>query len=188
MDVITAIKSRRSIRCFQNRPLSSEILNQIMAVTRYYPSAANLQPLKFLVVADDASRERVFQCLTWAGYLSNYQLAPGNRPAAYVVILGDRTISNRFDFSAGAAATELMLVAQSLGLATCCLEPSNRQALSDYLMLNHDSLQLLYVIAIGYPAQSSQIKDVTDSTRYELDADNNLIVPKRTVSEIVCYF
>ena len=77
-----AIRSRRSIRKFQDRKISQEQLARIMDAAQYYPCAANLQPLQFLVVTDCSLCNEIFSSLKWAGYLKNYQMERAHRPTA----------------------------------------------------------------------------------------------------------
>ncbi len=52
MDVIEAIKKRRSIRKYKDTPVSEEIINELLQAARLAPSAYNAQPWKFMVITD----------------------------------------------------------------------------------------------------------------------------------------
>ena len=51
MDVLEVIKSRRSVRTFQNREVTQETVNQLLDAARWAPSAGNVQPWAFVVVS-----------------------------------------------------------------------------------------------------------------------------------------
>lgn len=57
MEVMEAIKARRSIRRFQDRPVPDELVREILEAGRLAPSASNLQTWKFKVVTDPGIRK-----------------------------------------------------------------------------------------------------------------------------------
>jgi len=57
MDIYEIIKARRSVRAYEDRPVSDELLGRLLEAARWAPSASNLQPWK-LVVVRDAGRRR----------------------------------------------------------------------------------------------------------------------------------
>ena len=52
MDALQAIRTRRSIRVYQDKPVPEELVQQILAAAMYAPSAGNAQPWQFVVVND----------------------------------------------------------------------------------------------------------------------------------------
>ena len=74
MHVNDAIRQRRSIRLFQDTPVPKEILLEMADLARLYPSAGNMQPLRYAVVTQEPIRSRIFDCLYWAKYLPDYQI------------------------------------------------------------------------------------------------------------------
>ncbi len=82
MNIRRLIASRRSIRQFRPKPVSRDLLMDFVDAGRLAPSAANLQPLEFLVVDDPAARAGVFPCLKWAAYIQpDGDPKPGREPA-----------------------------------------------------------------------------------------------------------
>ena len=59
MDVFEAIKTRRSIRKYQNKPVEQEKLSKVLEAARLSPSAANRQPWRFIVVTDPEVKEKL---------------------------------------------------------------------------------------------------------------------------------
>ena len=119
MDVYEAILNRRSIRQFQDRPIARELLEKIVNAGRLAPSAANLQPLEFLVVDADEVRARIFPLTNWASYISPEGTPkPGQEPRAYVFTLVNTKIREKhFEYDVGAAVENMALAAQGEGLS-----------------------------------------------------------------------
>lgn len=184
MEAIDALTTRRSIRRYLDKPVPDAVLQELLELARYYPSPANQQPLRFVATADAEHCRRIYDCLRWAGCLPGYQMTEHERPKAYILILGDPSLKRTIDFCSGAAATQLMVGAHAMGLASCCLSPSNAAAIRETLGIFLGHLEILYVIALGYAAQCSTTESMIDTYNYRLDREGNLIVPKRTVDEI----
>ncbi|MDI6827579.1 MAG: nitroreductase family protein, partial [Armatimonadota bacterium] len=81
-DIIRASRSYR--RFHEDKPISEDTLRYLVNLARLSPSAANLQPLKYIISADRSLNERIFPTLAWAGYLRPWiGPAEGERPVAY---------------------------------------------------------------------------------------------------------
>lgn len=121
MNLLDAIHNRRSIRKFQQTPISKETLTALVDCARLAPYPANVQPLKFAIVDTPAQSEQLFACTKWAGYLENGTPSLSERPTAYIVILGDRSIKKGGDLQVetGAAGTAITLAAMEYGLGSC---------------------------------------------------------------------
>lgn len=185
MDTLTALKTRRSIRRFTQEPLDSEKLAEIMECARFYPTAANLQPLKFVLLTEEKAK-KALEHLRWAGYIPGYRMEEADLPTALILILGDRSVAKDHQFSAGAAANQIMLAAHSLDVATCCLGMSDktRGIVLELLKLDPERFDAICFVALGNSTQTSQAVDMEDSCKYWLDEKENFLVPKRTVEEI----
>lgn len=183
MDVYSAIRQRRSIRLFQNRPVPKEILLELADLARLYPSAGNLQPLRFGIITREPMREQVFACLRWAACLKDFTIPAEQRPQAYFVLLSNRV---GCDFDAGAAAMSILLAAKAAGLDGCCLGIADKKRLAELLRLE-DPLRPLAVIALGYGAQESAEDVYRDSCRYYQDETGKIHVPKLNVTDILLY-
>ena len=117
MNIKQLIEKTRSYRRFDgNHPVSKETLVSLVDLARLSASGANRQPLKYILVNEPAERADVYTCLAWAGYLTTWEGPdPGERPTAYIVILGDKEISDSFGIDHGIAAQSIMLGATSEG-------------------------------------------------------------------------
>src|SRR5512136_1435009 len=92
------ILHNRSYRRFdQNAPVNLDVLKELVDLARLSASAANRQPLKYILSNEVEKNARIFPCLAWAGYLKDWGgPVEGERPAAYIVILGDKRIRTSF--------------------------------------------------------------------------------------------
>jgi nitroreductase len=183
------IKQNRSCRRFyQNHAVTSETLKQLVDLARLSPSAANLQPLRYILCTTPEKNAQVFSCLGWAAYLKDWPgPEQGERPAGYIIMLGDREISNPYiGHDCGIAGQSILLGAREKGLAGCMFGSINRQQLRE--LLNIDTqLKILLVIAIGKPKEQVVIEPVgpDNNIRYWRDNQGVHHVPKRNLSDII---
>lgn len=181
MKVRDAIMNRRSIRKFTQTPVNYEDLTDLVLCATMAAYPANRQPLKFAIITEKL--DEVFACTKWAGYLSDGTPKEGERPTAYIAILGDTSIKKEFQVETGAAGMTLLLAAEEKGLSACWLGALNREELSKILNLPED-IRMLDLIALGYGAQKSVAEPVRDGNiKYYLDEEGTLHVPKRTLDE-----
>ena len=182
------VRRNRSCRRFkENRPVSLDILESLVDLGRLSASAANRQPLKYILSCDPSVNAEIFPCLAWAAYLKDWPgPAEGERPSAYIVILGDTDISTEFWCDHGIAGQSILLGACEQGLAGCFIGAINREKLRSVLAIPK-RYQIMLVIALGEPAE----KIVIDATapdggiRYWRDENDVHHVPKRPLKEII---
>ena len=183
------IKKNRSCRRFyQDHIVTSETLKQLVDLARLSPSAANLQPLRYILCTTPEKNAQVFSCLGWAAYLKDWPgPKQGERPAGYIIMLGDSETSNPYiGYDCGIAGQSILLGAREKGLAGCMFGAINRQQLSKILNID-GQLKILLVIAIGKPKEQIVIEPVgpDNNIRYWRDNQGVHHVPKRNLSDIV---
>ena len=133
MDVWESIKKRRSVRRFRQEEILTEILLELIEAARCAPSAANRQPLEFVVVNSDQLKDQVFAQLAWAGYIQPRRDPPaGKRPVAYIVVLLDpqKAMSGLGKVDAAAAIENILLAAQGMGIGSCWLGSIKKEKLA----------------------------------------------------------
>ncbi len=178
------IKSRRTIRKYLQKDVPQEVLLRCVDAARLSPSGANRQPLKYMIVNDQALVKEVFGTLSWARYLPDYRPSDLEMPRAYIVMVLDRSISETAGHDAGIAAMSISMVASDVGLGSCILGSVNREKLKLALKVP-DGLDIVLVIALGYPAENPVADEVKDgNVKYWLDENRVLHVPKRSLEEI----
>ena len=164
-----------------------ETLRGLVNLARLSPSAANLQPLKYVLRCELKTNDEIFRHLKWAGYLKEWTgPAEGERPAAYIVILGDTKISGSIDCDHGIAAQTIMLGAAEMGLGGCIIGSVDRKALSTSLGLL-EQYEILLVLALGKPKERVEITEIEQGgeVRYYRDNVGMHHVPKRKLDDLI---
>ena len=177
---------RRTIRRFRPEPVPGELLTRLVEAARLAPSAANVQPLAYVVVDDPAKRAEVFPCLKWAAYIAPAgDPKAGEEPAAYVVTLVDTKLREKmFEYDVGAAMENMILAALAEGVGSCWLLSIDRDKLRGILGVP-DPYRIDSVLALGYPAEEPSAEVMADSCRYWKDEAGRLHVPKRPLASIL---
>ncbi len=186
MTVKELIKKRRTIRKFSQDKILENKLVELIDAARLMPSAANLQPLKYISVTGEKALSEVFGTLKWAGYLKGeYTPKENERPTAYIVVCVDTGISKaNYDMDIGAAVENIILSALEDGIGACWLGSVDRAALRKIIGLE-DNFIISCVVALGYPAESPKEAEMQNSdVKYYLK-DSVLNVPKRSIEEVV---
>jgi len=180
------IISRRSIRQFKQEPVSRDILQKFINASRLAPSAANRQPLEFVVVDEEKIRKEVFTCLKWAAYIApEGNPKPGHEPVAYIVVLVNSEIREKgFEWDVGAAIENMILAALEKGIGSCWLLSVDREKLREILNIP-ENYKIDSVLALGYPDENPVIEDMKDSIKYWKDQAGQLHVPKRKLEDVI---
>jgi nitroreductase len=151
------------------------------------PSAANKQPLKYVISCSSQWNARIFESLAWAGYLVDW---PGpdaqERPTAYIVVLLDKELQINADMDVGIASQTILLGAVEMGLGGCMLASVKKDELAKRLSLP-ENLAIALVIALGKPVEKVVLEDLPagGSIKYYRDPSRTHHVPKRTVEELI---
>jgi nitroreductase len=188
MKVRELILKNRSTRRFDERqPIDRQTLVDLVDLARHSASGANKQPLKFYLSADPPTNALIFPHLRWAGYLEDWPGPEmGERPAAYILILGDQRVSDSFGVDHGIAAQSILLGAVERGLSGCIIGSVARVPLSRALGLA-DHLQILLAVALGAPGETVVIEPLgpDGDIKYWRDAGGVHHVPKRSLEELI---
>ena len=188
MIISELVQKSRSYRRFdESKKVAPDQLRALAGLGKYIPSGANRQPLKYILSCSREINERIFECLAWAAYLKNWKgPQPGERPSAYIVILGDTSISDDFGCDHGIAAQTVMLGAVEMGLGGCILGAIDRGRLRQNLEIP-DRYKVLLVLALGTPVEAVVVEDigVDGSIRYWRDEAHVHHVPKRDMQELI---
>jgi nitroreductase len=181
------MKNRSYRRFYQEIHVDLETLKQLVDLARLSASGSNLQPLKYFLVCDPQKNAQVFPHLVWAGYLKEWPgPEEGERPSAYIIILGDKNIRQSFGCDHGIAAQSILLGATEQGLGGCMIGSIRREELRQVLEIP-THYEILLLIALGKPKESVEIEAVgpEGEVRYWRDADGTHHVPKRSLEEII---
>ena len=190
----TLIKKNRSYRRFIEKDISIKDIEGLIELAILSPSPRNLQALKFIISTSKKENEAVFNQLSWAGYITDWQgPEKGERPSAYITILGDKNLSNNFqkDFiytASGIVSQSILLGAVEKGLGGCIIAAIKKNKLQQILNIS-DDFEILLVLAIGKPKEKIVIEDVKNNDiKYWRDKNHIHYVPKRKIDEVIINF
>lgn len=180
-------RSRSCRRFDESVAIEQSTLEGLVELARLSPSAGNLQPLKYILSCDPETNAEIFPHLTWAGYLKEWPgPAEGEKPSAYIVILGDTKVSRNFGCDHGIAAQSMLLGAAEQGLAGCMIGLIARDDLRGTLSIP-SRYEILLVLALGKPAEQVVIEEVgpQGDIKYWRDDESTHHVPKRSLQDLI---
>ena len=182
------ILKNRSYRRFNEEvDIKLDALRELVDLARLSASAKNVQPLKYMLSCDRHKNSLIFPHLVWARFLTNWPgPSEGERPSAYVIILGDTEIGRFWDYDAGIAAQSILLGATEKGLGGCMIANIGREGLRKALNIPA-RYELLLVLALGKPKEKGVLETVGASgdTKYWRDSEGVHHVPKRPLDETI---
>jgi len=180
-------KNRSYRRFYQDIPIESETLEELVGLTRYCAWAANFQPLEYILSCEPEKNALIFKHLAWAGYLKDWKGPPeGERPSAFIIVLGDTTITKSFGCDHGIAGQTILLGVTEKGLGGCMIGSIKRKELRQTLSIP-GILEILLVIALGKPKETVVIETVgpDGNIKYWRDRQDVHHVPKRSLDELI---
>ena len=184
-DLVKSSRSRR--RFYQDVSIAYETLRELVDMARLTPSARNQQPLKYILSNMAEKNALIFGCLSWALDIKGWGgPAEGERPSAYIIILGDTEIAKTFGCDHGIAAQTIMLGAVDKDLGGCILASIKKDRLRELLAIP-DRYEVLLVLALGKPKEQVIIEPVGRSgdVKYWRDSLGVHHVPKRALDDII---
>ncbi len=187
MNISELVKKNRSYRRFnESARISDRELISLVDLARHSASGTNRQPLKYLLYNSESDCKRIFPFTKWAGYLKDWDgPKEGERPSAYIIILGDKSVADNYFVDHGIAAQSILLGATEKGYGGCMIASVDRKGLINEIGLP-DHLEILLIVALGIPVEKVVIEDIRDNDfKYWRDQDNVHHVPKRTLEELI---
>ena len=151
MDTLNLLKSRRSIRAYQDKPVPQDLLLQILEAGRWAPSGANLQPWHFIVVTDAETRKRIGEVARFFFIkFSHVEKAP------VVLVLGFDTRKGKYGrYDATLAGGNMMTMATSLGLGTCWIGAFDEPKVKEILEIP-ENIEVIGLITLGYSDEKAE--------------------------------
>ncbi|MEM2911874.1 MAG: nitroreductase family protein [Candidatus Bathyarchaeia archaeon] len=160
MDIIEAIKTRRSIRKYKSDPVEWGKLQTVLEAARWAPSWANTQCWEFIVVKNPETKRKLAETLTsWNRASDAVKNAPVVIAACAKLGLsgfwkGEPMIGkeNFYMFDLALALQNLTLAAHSLGLGTLHVGAFNAEKTAEILGVP-DGVKVIELIPLGYPME-----------------------------------
>ena len=146
MSLLDLILSRRSIRRYENKDISEEVLQQILETGRQAPSAANRQPIHFVIVKDHDILKNL--CDNWITRFVKY---------APVAIVGCADIKSLLTgkwavVDTTIAMQNMVIAAWALGIGSCWIGACNKEKVKELLKIP-DKWKVVALVTLGYPAE-----------------------------------
>ncbi|KMT22196.1 nitroreductase family protein [Clostridium cylindrosporum] len=166
MEVLKALRERRSIRLYLNTPIEDDKLRRVLEAARISPSAKNRQEWKFVVVKDEKTRQRLLPVVRERKFVVD----------APVIIVACATESSfimpcgqpAYTTDLSIAMSYMILEASELGLGTCWIGGFYEDQIKDILGIP-ENVRVVAMTPLGYPAEKPNTR------------------PRKMLEEIVCY-
>ncbi len=149
MNVSEAIRTKRAVRKFLEKPLSDEVIRAILNAGRRSQSSKNSQAWQFVAIRDRETLKTLSTCGEWAGHLAGAALG-------VAILTPDPAEKFQTMFDAGQAAAFMQLAAWELGIGSCpasIYEPEKARQILGFPAEWH----LRIALSFGYPADEAVI-------------------------------
>ena len=157
MDVLTAIRGRRSVRAYKDTPVEEDKLKKILEAARLSPSASNRQEWKFIVIRNKETRKKLAKAAFHQSFVAEAPVVIVACATEANAIMACGQPTHTVDLSI--ACAYLILQAYELGLGTCWLGAFKEEEVKKILKIP-ESIRVVTVIPVGYsdqpPAQGSR--------------------------------
>ncbi len=147
MNVLEAIRLKRAVRQFQDRPLPTEAIYTILNAGRRAQSSKNRQAWRFIAITERPILQALAECGEWAGHLAQAALG-------VAILTPDPRERFQYLFDAGQAAAYMQLAAWALGIGSCLASIYDGERARSILGLPPE-WHLYIAISFGYPLDPS---------------------------------
>jgi nitroreductase len=187
MDVFEAIKNRRSIRRFEDRPVPDDVIETIIEAGQWAPSASNRQQWKFIVIDSQEVKDRILK-ETAAYFL-------GKSPLLILVVYSNQT--DNFEYkdhllSAAMAIQNMQLAAHALGIGACCVNNLPIKSRLRTILDIPRSFDPVALLCMGYPKafpkplkRKTSLDNLISKNKFEFEGNFPSVNIKLTVKRIV---
>jgi len=155
MDVLDAIKGRRSVRAFKSKDVPPEIVGKLIDAARWAPSAGNIQPWEFIIVRKPEIKRRLVEAALDQTFIEE-------APVVIVVCADESRSSEGYGVrgetlyciqDTAAAIQNIILAAYSLGLGSCWIGAFREEEAREILKVPR-GIRPVAIVPVGYPAEA----------------------------------
>lgn len=179
------IRSRRTIRRFHNRPIDNDILLNLIDLAHWSSNAGNRQRLRYIVIKDSELIRKILPLTAWAGLVKPKRTPQYgvDAPTAFIALTAPEDGSH-IEADAGAAIQVLELAAWEKGIGCCWIGAFDHNGIDNLL-----GCHVIYLVALGYPAEFPKSEEITGSgsIAYYLDDQDVLHVPRIRAQELITW-
>jgi len=164
--VLEAIEKRQSVRSYQDKEISEDVLRQVLEAGRLAPSANNKQHWKFIVVKDEDLRKKLVPACKNQKFVGEAPvvIAGCGTDPDYVMTNGEHAYS----IDLAIALDHMGLEAASLGLGTCWIGAFYQEQVKEILGVP-EGVRIVNLLTLGYPKELGVRRG------------------RKPLSEIICY-
>jgi len=182
------IIANRTCRRFYEESITRETLKELVDLARLSASGSNRQPLKYILVCDPEKNAFMFSHVGWAIFDGKRDPGPpeGERPSAYIIVLGDTEVNKAFGIDPGIACQSIYLGAREKGIGGTIHGTVKRPEVTEAFNIP-PRYQILYVCSLGKVKEKAVLETVgpDGDFNYWRDSDGVHHVPKRPLDEII---
>jgi len=149
MNVSDAIRLKRAVRKFQDRPLSEEVALAILNAGRRSQSSKNEQTWQFIAMRDKSVLKALSECGQWAGHLAGAALG-------VAILTPDPEGKFQIMFDAGQAAAFMQLAAWELGVGSVPASIYEHEKARGILGFPSE-WHLRIALSFGYPLEEEKL-------------------------------
>jgi nitroreductase len=149
MNVSDAIRLKRAVRKFQDKPLPDEVIHAILNAGRRSQSSKNEQTWQFIAIRDKSILKALSECGTWAGHLAGAALG-------VAILTPDPEGQFQIMFDAGQCAAFMQLAAWELGVGSVPASIYEHEKARPILGFPSD-WHLRVALSFGYPADEEKL-------------------------------
>ena len=146
MSLLDLILTRRSIRRYENKDIPEEVLRQILETGRQAPSAANRQPIHFVIVNDHVILKNLCDNLI-TRFVKYAPLAIVGCADVKSLLTGKWAVVD-----ATIAMENMVIAAWTLGIGSCWIGACNEKKVKELLKIS-DKWKVVALLTLGYPAE-----------------------------------
>jgi nitroreductase len=152
MNVIEAIRARRSVRSYSDEPVEDEVLDQVLEAARLAPSANNRQEGRYVVVRGQETRHLLSIAAEGQGFVAEAPvlIACCAAESSHVMSCGQPA----YTVDVSIAVDHMTLAATSLGLGTCWIGAFEEARVREILGIPAP-VRVVALLALGYPKHPS---------------------------------
>lgn len=153
MDILKAVRERRSIRDFQKKEIPKDVVDKLIDALIWAPSAGNLQARKFYFIKDVTLKKKIAQAALNQMFIGDAPLViVGCTDSRIAFRYGERGIYLYSIQDVACSLMGMMLVVHDLGLGSVWVGAFHEDAVSDILKLPMN-LRPVAIVAVGYPSK-----------------------------------
>ncbi|HLQ40707.1 MAG TPA: nitroreductase family protein [Tetragenococcus sp.] len=181
------VKDRSYRRFYENEKIGKREMLKLIDCARLTASGQNHQGMRYRLVCSEKECEKLFATLAWAALYKEWEgPKKGQRPAAYILCVRDKSVNKNLTFDDGIVASTITLAAAANGIGSCILQNCQYQKAFEALGIDPERYAFSCVIALGHPSEKVVLEEMKDDqTNYWKTSDDVHHVPKRRLEDIL---